>query len=106
MRNVLEVKMSQINKLYYVLIFSFPKQYYTAQLSYVITLVHIKILYNILFVYNNVHVEFNSAVRGWLTVIYFIMKIKSNYIFLNSPNISFLSVIQRSFSQYVKYNWF
>ena len=37
MRNVPEVKMSQINELYNVLIFSFPKQYYTAQLSYVIT---------------------------------------------------------------------
>ena len=41
MRNVPEVKMSLINKLYSVLIFSFPKKYYIAQLSYVITLVHI-----------------------------------------------------------------
>ena len=31
--NVPDVKMSLINKLYNVLIFSFPKQYYTAQLS-------------------------------------------------------------------------
>ena len=37
MRNVPEVKMSLINKLYNILIFSFPNQYYTAQLSYVIT---------------------------------------------------------------------
>ena len=40
MRNV-QVKMSLINKLYNVLIFSFPKQYYTTQLSCVITCVHI-----------------------------------------------------------------
>ena len=37
MKNVPEVKMSLINKLYNILIFSFPKQYYSAQLSYVIT---------------------------------------------------------------------
>ena len=36
-RNVPEVKMSLMNQLYYVLIFSFSKQYYIAQLSYVIT---------------------------------------------------------------------
>ena len=41
MKNVPEVKMLLINKLYNFLMFSFPKQYYTAQLSYVITWVHI-----------------------------------------------------------------
>ena len=42
MRNVPEEKMLLINKLYNILIFSFPKQYYTTQLWYVIAWVHIK----------------------------------------------------------------
>ena len=56
-------------KVYNVFIFSFPKQYCTAQLSYVITWVHIKILCKILFVQNNVHVQFNSAFRSSLSSI-------------------------------------
>ena len=36
MRNVPEVKMLLTNKLYNLLVFSFPKQHYNAQLKYVI----------------------------------------------------------------------
>ena len=36
MRNAHDIKMLLTNKLYNILIFSFPKQYYTAQLTYVI----------------------------------------------------------------------
>ena len=41
MRNVPEYKLLLTNTLYNLLIFSFPKQYYTAKLPYVIKYVHI-----------------------------------------------------------------
>ena len=41
MRNVPEYKLLLTNTLYNLLILSFPKQYYTAQLTYVSKSVHI-----------------------------------------------------------------